>query len=183
MAKIKTGPKVKRKGGGVAAKSRAVDELAQRLSGATGVIVSEYRALRVADLQELRKKLRPRGVEYHVVKNSLFARAAAKLHRESLGSLLVGPSAVALGRGDEIDLARSVVDEARAFKALRIIGGFVGGSALSQEDVISLARLPGRPQLQAQLVGSLQAPLGQLAATLVSPVQNLIRVLAARSHS
>ena len=47
MAKTKTGPKVKRKGGGVPAKSRAVDELAEQLSGATAVIVTEYRGLKV----------------------------------------------------------------------------------------------------------------------------------------
>src|ERR1700687_4770560 len=78
MAKVKTGPKVKRKGGGVPAKSRAVDALAEQLRGATAVIVTDYRGLRVGELQDLRKRLRPKRVEYHVVKNSLFTRAAAK---------------------------------------------------------------------------------------------------------
>ena len=62
MAKIKTGPKVKRKGGGVAAKSRAVDTLAEQLEGATAVIVTEYRGLKVGELQDLRKRLRSRGI-------------------------------------------------------------------------------------------------------------------------
>src|SRR5881296_2302952 len=76
MAKIKTGPKVKRKGGGIPAKSRAVDALAEQLRGSTAVIVTDYRGLKVGEMQDLRKRLRPKGVEYHVVKNSLFTRDA-----------------------------------------------------------------------------------------------------------
>ena len=62
MAKIKTGPKVKRKGGGIPAKSKAVDMLAQELSASTSLIVTDYRGLKVIELQELRKRLRPKGV-------------------------------------------------------------------------------------------------------------------------
>src|SRR5438045_8783787 len=96
MAKTKTGPKVKRKGGGVPAKSRAVDELAEQLSGATAVIVTEYRGLKVGELQDLRRRLRPKGVEYHGVKHSLRTRAAAKTQREGLAKLPVGRTAAAL---------------------------------------------------------------------------------------
>ena len=181
MAKIKTGPKVKRKGGGVPAKSRAVDSLAEQLSSATGVIVTEYRGLKVTELQELRRRLRPKGVEYHVVKNSLLTRAAAKTHREGITSLLSGPTAVALSKGDEVELAKGIADELRALKALRIVGGVIGGETLSAEDVQALARLPGRAYLQGQIVGSLQAPLGQITGLLHAPFQNLIHVLTARS--
>src|SRR2546430_16753137 len=128
MAKIKTGPKVKRKGGGVPAKRRAVDALAEQLRGSTAVIVTDYRGLKVGELQDLRKRLRPKGVEYHVVKNSLFTRAAAKTERSGLESLLTGPTAVALGSIDEVELAKGMVDEARLLKSLRIVGAFIGGA-------------------------------------------------------
>src|SRR5436309_3983270 len=144
MAKIKTGPKVKRKGGGVPAKSRAVDTLAEQLSGATAVIVTDYRGLKVGELQDLRKRLRPKGVEYHVVKNSLLTRAASKTHRDGLSTLLTGPTAVALSKGDEVELAKSIADELRTLRAHKIISGFIGEEMLSAEDVGSLARLPGR---------------------------------------
>src|SRR2546428_10033693 len=138
MAKIKTGPKVKRKGGGVAAKSRAVDALAEQLRGSTAVIVTDYRGLKVGELQDLRKRLRPKGVEYHVVKNSLFTRAAEKTERSGLDSLLTGPTAVALGSIDEVALAKAMVDEARLLKALRLVGAFIGGETMAA---------PGRPTL------------------------------------
>ena len=181
MAKTKTGPKVKRKGGGVPAKSRAVDALAEQLSSSTGVVVTEYRGLKVSELQDLRKRLRPRGIEYHIVKNSLISRAASKTHREGLAKLLSGPTAIALSNGDEVELAKGIADELRTFKALKIVGGLIGSQALSAEDVQSMARLPGRKYLQGQILGSLQAPLGQLTGLLHAPFQNLVHVLTARS--
>ncbi len=181
MAKIKTGPKVKRKGGGIPAKSRAVDALADQLSGSTAVIVTEYRGLKVTELQDLRKRLRPKGVEYHVVKNSLLTRAASKTRRDGLAKLLSGPTAIALSKGDEVELAKGIVEELRGLKALRVVGGVIGGESLSAEDVTALARLPGRAYLQGQIVGSIQAPLGQLTGLLEAPFQNLIHVLTARS--
>jgi large subunit ribosomal protein L10 len=182
LAKIKTGPKVKRKGGGIPAKSRAVDALAEQLRDSTAVIVTDYRGLKVGELQDLRKRLRPKGVEYHVVKNSLFTRAAQKTERHGLESLLTGPTAVALGSIDEVELAKGMVDEARVLKSLRILGAFVGGKAMSVEDVQTLARLPGRAQLQGQIVGSLQAPLAQLTGLFQAPARNLIYVLSARAQ-
>ena len=181
MAKLKTGPKTKRKGGGVPAKSRAVDALAGQLSGTTAVIVTDYRGLKVGELQELRRRLRPRGVEYHVVKNTLLTRAASKTERGALAGLLDGPSAIGTTSGDEIDLAKAFVDEARTLKALRIVGAIVGGQAMSADDVQSLAKLPGRAYLQGQIVGAVQAPLGQLTGLFQAPFQNLIHVLTARS--
>jgi len=182
MAKIKTGPKVKRKGGGIPAKSRAVDALAEQLRGSTEVIVTDYRGLKVGELQDLRKRLRPKGVEYHVVKNSLFTRAAEKTERSGLDSLLTGPTAVALGSIDEVELAKGMVDEARLLKALRIVGAFIGGKTMTVEDVQTLARLPSRAHLQGQIVGSLQAPLAQLTGLFQAPAQTLIYVLSARAQ-
>jgi len=181
MAKIKTGPKVKRKGGGIPAKTRAVDALAKQLRGSSAVIVTDYRGLKVGELQDLRKRLRLKGVEYHVVKNSLFTRAAERTERGGLASLLAGPTAVALGSIDEVELAKGMVDEARVLKSLRILGAYIGGQTMSVDDVQTLAKLPSRAQLQGQIVGSLQAPLAQLTGLFQAPFQNLIYVLSART--
>jgi large subunit ribosomal protein L10 len=181
MAKVKTGPKTKRKGGGIPAKAKAVDVLAAELDGASAVIVTEYRGLTVAELQSLRRKLKPRGVEYHVVKNSLFGRAAEQGGRGVLRSLLTGPTAVALGHADEVELAKGLIEESRAFKALKIIGGLLGGRAMSADEVQSLAKLPPKPHLQATLVGALQAPLAQTVATLHAPLAQLVRIFDAKA--
>src|SRR3989454_9799210 len=162
MAKLKTGPKVKRKGGGIRMKAKKVDVLTSELAAASSFVVTEYRGLKVGELQQLRRRLRPRGIEYHVVKNSLFTRAAEKSGKAELRSILAGPTAVAVGDGDEVELAKSLVDEARTLKALKILGALIGGRALRSDDGGALARLPRRPQAQATLVGGRQASLGQL---------------------
>ena len=182
MAKAKTGPKVKRKGGGVPAKSRAVDLLSEQLAGSTSLVVTEYRGLKVTELQDLRRRLRPRGIEYHVVKNSLLARAASKTKRDGLAGLLSGPTAIALSKGDEVELAKGFIEETRTLKALRIVGGLLGGQTVTTADIQALARLPGRAYLQGQIVGSLQAPLGQLTSLLNAPFQTLVHVLTARAQ-
>lgn len=182
MAKVKTGPKTKRKGGGVPAKAKAVEGLQGQLERSNAIIITEYRGLTVAELQDLRRKLRPKGVEYHVVKNSLFTRAAEGSGRGALRSLLSGPTAVALGTGDEVELAKGLLDETRTFKMLKIVGGLLGGRAMSADDVASLAKLPSKLQLQATLVGSLQAPLSQTVAVLQAPLAQLVRILNAKSQ-
>jgi large subunit ribosomal protein L10 len=182
MAKIKTGPKVKRKGGGVPAKSRAVDALADQLSGSTALIVTEYRGLKVMELQGLRKRLRDRRVEYHVVKNSLLSRAATKTDREGLRSLLAGPTAIALSQGDEVELAKGLIDETKTLKTLKILGGLLGGKPVSAEQITALSKLPGKPQLQAEIVGSLQAPLAQMVGLINAPFQSIVHVLTARAQ-
>ena len=187
MAKVKTGPRVKRKGGGVAAKAKKVDALVEEIGRSPAIVVTEYRGLTVHQLQDLRRRLRPRGVEYHVVKNTLFLRAAEAAGRGGLRSLLVGPTAVALsgddGKADEVELAKSVIDEMRTFKALKVVGAFVAGRALGADDVQALAKLPPRAQLRATIVGILQAPLGGLTGLLQSPLGTLVHVLAARGSA
>jgi large subunit ribosomal protein L10 len=184
MAKVKTGPKVKRKGGGVAAKAQQVGALAEHLTGAPAIVVTAYRGLKVGELQDLRRKLRTRGVEYHVVKNTLFSRAATEAGRPAIAPLLTGPTAIAVPvRGqklDEVEIARSLVDEMRTFKALKLIGALIGDKAFGPDEVTALSRLPSRQQLQAMFVGTLQAPLGTLTGTLRAPFANLIHVLTAR---
>jgi len=180
MAKLKTGPKVKRKGGGIPAKAKKVEGLAGELGGNVSLVITDFRGLKVGELQGLRRRLRPRGIEYHVVKNSVFVRAAEQSGKSELRSMLAGPTAVAIGDGDEVELAKSLVDEARALKALKILGALIGGRALGAEDVQSLARLPSRPQLQAMIVGAVQAPLAQMVGVLTAAQGNLVRVLQAR---
>jgi len=182
MAKVKTGPKVKRKGGGVPAKAKQVDALAEQIASSKAVVVTEYRGMTVQDLQDLRRRLKPKGVEYHIVKNSLFRRATEKSGR-AMNELLVGPTAVALGDMDEVDLAKGIVDETRTVKALKIMGAWVGGQLMKAEDVQTLAKLPPRLQLQATLVGTLQAPLASVVGTLTAAHGQLIRVLNAKGNA
>lgn len=162
-------------------KAEQVAELKSMLREVSAFVLTDYRGLKVQDLQELRRRLRQRGVEYHVVKNTLLVRAAAESGLPDLKPLLAGPTAVALTPGDEVDLAKGIVDETRTIRSLKISGGVARGRLLSAADIQALAALPGRAQLQGTLVGTLEAPLGQLTATLLAPLRDLVATFAARA--
>src|SRR2546427_2905335 len=175
MAKLKTGPKVKRKGGGIPMKAKKVEGLTAEIAAASSFVVTEYRGLKVGELQQLRRRLRPRGIEYHVVKNSLFARAAEKSGKSELRSILAGPTAVAIGDGDEVELAKSLVDEARTLKALKILGALIGGRGMGAEDVQTLARVPGRAPRHGLIVRGVQAPPAPVGGVVPAGQRKLVR--------
>jgi large subunit ribosomal protein L10 len=162
------------------AKVEKIGEIKGALEGATGFVLTDYRGLKVGELQELRRRLRPRGIEYRVVKNTLFAIAATEQGTPEVKTLFSGPTAIALTRSDEVELARGIIEEARTLKGLRIYGGVLRGQVVGAEDISALAALPGRAQLQATIVGVLEAPLSQLVATLAAPLRELVATIQAR---
>ncbi len=162
-------------------KVEKVAELREALAGAAGFVLTDYRGLKVGEMAELRRRLRPRGIEYRVVKNTLFTIAAGD-GASDVAKLTSGPTAIALSQGDEVELAKSIVDETRTLKALRIYGGVVRGRVMDASSIAALAALPGRAQLQAMLVGVLEAPLSQLAATLAAPLRDLVFTITARGE-
>ncbi|TMB75598.1 MAG: 50S ribosomal protein L10 [Chloroflexi bacterium] len=151
--------------------------------GNEGFVFRKGERLKVMEFQGLRKRLRDRHVEYHVVKNSLLSRAATKTQREGLRSFLSGPTAVALSSGDEVELAKGLMDETKTLKALRVLGGLLGGQTVSAAEITALSKLPGKPQLQAEIVGSLQAPLAQMVGLINAPFQAIVHVFSARGSS
>jgi large subunit ribosomal protein L10 len=101
-----------------------------------------------------------------IVKNSLSERAADRAGTESLKPLLEGPTALALVHGDAALAAKALNDTARALNILEFKGGLMNGDTLSADDIRSIARLPARDVLNAQLVGTIAAPLTGLARGL-----------------
>ncbi len=101
-----------------------------------------------------------------MVKNSLTERATEQAGAEQLKPLLEGPTALALVEGDAALAAKALNDTARTLRMLEFKGGIMNGSALSAEEIRSIARLPAREVLHAQLVGAVASPLAGLARTL-----------------
>ncbi|HKZ90742.1 MAG TPA: 50S ribosomal protein L10 [Candidatus Limnocylindrales bacterium] len=154
------------------AKQAAVAELAELLKEATTTIVSDHRGLSVADLSRVRRDLREKDISYRVVKNRLARIAAEQAGRSELIPLLSGPSALAVGGGDETSLARGLIDATRVFK-VEIRGAAVNGQTIDGAAVLALATLPPREVLLAQLAGAMAAPLSTMAGLLAAPLRNL----------
>ena len=160
------------------AKQATVAELVEVFSASSSAVVATHSGLTVAELGRIRSELRGKGISYRVVKNRLGRIAAEQAGRPELSPLLKGPSAVAIGDGDEVALAKGVIDALRPFRDIQIRGGTVGGSTVDAAAITRLATLPPREVLLAQLAGGMASPLSTMAGLLVAPLRNLGYALA-----
>jgi large subunit ribosomal protein L10 len=147
-------------------KTAVVDEIAGELQEAEAIFAVDYRGITVSQVADLRTKLREADARFRVVKNSLSERAADKAGLDTLKPMLIGPTALAFVNGDAALAAKALNDAARQLHLLEFKGGVLNGTTLSAEDVRSIARLPSRDVLYAQLVGTVAAPLTGLARGL-----------------
>ena len=154
-------------------KVERVEEVSEKLKRATGLVVTDYRGLTVAQMQELRRKLRAGGVDYLVVKNTLARRAAAENGLEMLEPELVGPVGMAVGYDEPVTTAKLVNDYIKQTRHLVIKSGLLGKQVLDADGVRQLADLPGRDALLGQLAGTLNHTVAQLAGALNGSIAKL----------
>jgi large subunit ribosomal protein L10 len=148
-------------------KAVVIDQIAGEFGDSEAIFALDYRGITVAQVAELREKLRVSDTKLRVAKNSLSERAADQAGVADIKPLLVGPTALALVKGDVAVAAKTLSDTSRVLRGpLTFKGGFMGGSLLSSEQVESIAKLPSRDVLNAMLVGTIAAPLTGLARTL-----------------
>jgi len=153
-------------------KVAVVDEVRERLSSADAALLTEYRGLKVSDLQQLRRMLRDAGGEYKIYKNTLVRFAVRDLGLVELEELLTGPTAIAFVSGDAVNVAKALRDYARTNPALVIKGGVLGERLLSAAEAGALAEIPPREVLLARIAGGFAAPLQQFAGLLQALPRN-----------
>ena len=134
-------------------KKAIVDELKERLERTQVAILTDYKGLDVAAINDLRRKLREENIEYQVVKNTLLLRAAEGTDAELMKDHFKGPSAVALSYEDPVAPAKVLTQFAKDNAALEIKAGVMDGKLLELTDLKALADLPSREVLLGQLVG------------------------------
>ncbi|HEY7199966.1 MAG TPA: 50S ribosomal protein L10 [Candidatus Dormibacteraeota bacterium] len=161
-------------------KVEQVELLTEKLKSARVAVLTDYRGLTVAQLQELRSRLRAQSIEYRVVKNTLARRAAVEAGHEQFQDLLKGPVGIAFGYAEPGVPARVLGEFTRQTRIrIEIVGGLVEGRVMAGDQVRQTADLPSRDVLIAQLLGTLQSPVSQLVATIQAPVQQLVGLLEA----
>jgi large subunit ribosomal protein L10 len=162
-------------------KKQAVIELAQKLERSSIVITTSYRGLSVAEMTELRRRLRKEQIEYRVIKNTLARFAAEQAGKEGLNSIIEGPTAIAFGYGDVAVPAKALIDYIRsASSELRISGGLLEERVLSASEVATLATLPPKEVLIARLLSGMQGSISALVNVLNANITGLMSVLVAR---
>ena len=147
-------------------KIKEVDELAEKISKAKVVLLTDYRGINVEDVTGLRAKLRGVDTEYKVIKNNITRRALEKCKYEGLEDLLEGPTAVILGYSDYLDASKIIYEYSKDNESYKIKGGIIEGKAVSADEIITLAKLPSRETLIAKLAGALLGNITKLAVAL-----------------
>jgi len=159
-----------------------VADYLDKMSRSPVLILTDYRGLSVAEVSELRRRLREVEGMYQVVKNTLFTRALTDAGLTVPTEYLDGPIAVGYCLGDAPPVAKVLTDFAKEKDSLKVRGAIMGMSVLDPETVKNMADLPPRPILLAQLVGSVQGPMSSLVSTIQAPMRELAQVLHARSE-
>lgn len=160
--------------GSLEEKKLLVSEIKEKLNQAQSVVVVENKGLNVAQVTELRNKLREVGVEYKVYKNTLVNLAAKENEITGLDDYLQGPTAWAFSMNDPVSAAKVLLPFIKnSNEKVAIKGGILENRVIGQAEVKALADLPSREVLLAQVVGAMQSPLVGMANVLQGPIRKM----------
>ena len=159
-------------------KAAFIDALNAVFADTSFVLVGRNSGLTVADVSDLRRRMRAAGATYKVAKNRLALRALDGSKFDGIAPLLKGPTALAWSK-DPVAVAKTAVEFARTNDKFVILGGALGKQTLSPDGVKALAELPSLETLRAQLVGLILTPATRIAGILQAPGGQIARVLSA----
>jgi len=160
-------------------KAEYVAQYVEQLKQSQGIILADYRGLSVSDMSDIRHAMRPIGGRLQVVKNRLLALALKEVGMSLPEEWLTGPTAVGFCHDEVSPVAKALTDAAKNLRTLRIKGGLVGTSAIAAEQVRTIADLPPREVLLAQVLGTINAPARRAAGVVASGIRQVLNVLQA----
>ncbi len=160
-----------------AKKAESIETLKGVFDNAGAVVVTHYTGITVAQMEDLRGRLRKEGARFKVVKNRLAQKALNGSSEEAL-ALFKGPVGIAFGP-DAVSAAKVSTQYAKDNDKFSIVGGLMGQQVLDASGVDALAKLPSLEELRGRLIGMLQTPATRVAGVLQAPAAQLARVLNA----
>lgn len=161
-----------------AQKAESIEALKGVFEGAGAVVVTHYLGLTVAEMTDLRGRLRKEGAAFKVVKNTLVKKALDGSVGEAGDALFTGPVGIAFAP-DPVSAAKVATQFAKDNEKFTVVGGLMGQTVLDQAGIKALATLPSLDQLRAKLIGLLQAPATKVAGVLQAPAGQVARVIGA----
>ncbi len=161
-------------------KEQLVSWYTDLFSRSSAAILTDYRGLTMADISQLRRKLQESQSEYHVTKNRLMKLALRQAKLPVPEDLLEGPTATGFCFEEVPAVAKVLVDFSKESKILVIKGGLLGDRIISADEVTSLAELPPREILLAQVLGTIQVPAGGISRAVAGCIRSVLYVLKAR---
>jgi len=162
-------------------KAETVQSLNGLFANAGAVVVAHYTGMTVAQMGELRSRLRKAGASFRVAKNRLAKRAVEGTPANGIADLFKGPTGIAYSK-DPVAAPKVVVAYAKENDKLKILGGVAIGAVLNPQGVKALAELPSLDQLRSKIIGLIQAPATKVAGVLQAPAGSLARVISAYAN-
>ena len=159
-------------------KEKTVASLRSLFEETGTVVVTHYSGLNVAEMTELRGRMREVGAGFKVIKNRLTRLALEGTKFEALSDLFVGPTAIAYSE-DPVAAAKASANFAKKNEKLVIRGGGLGELTLDTAAVMNLAALPSLDELRARLIGMISTPVTRIAGVLQAPAGQVARVIGA----
>ncbi len=160
-----------------AQKEKVVEELGQIFESSGVVVVAHYQGLTVAEMQDLRGRVREAGGSVRVAKNKLAKIALEGTPAAGIGDLLEGMTVLAYSE-DPVAAAKAADEFAKANDKYVILGGAMGGTVLDTDGVKAVAKMPSREELIASIVGCIGAPAANLAGAIGAPASNIASILS-----
>lgn len=159
-----------------AQKEQVVEELGQIFASSGVVVVAHYAGMTVAQMQDLRAKMREVNGSVRVAKNTLAKIALAGKPSEKMGDLLTGMTILSYSE-DPVAAAKVCEAYAKGNDKFVILGGAMGGEVLDSAGVKAVASMPSREELIAQIVGMIGSPASAIAGAIGAPAANIASIL------
>ncbi len=156
-----------------------VSALNETFSKAKFAVVADYRGLKVTEFEKLRRELKKNDAHIQVAKNSLLKLAVKGTDYEVLSDYFTGTTSITVSFEDPVGSAKALSDFAKDYQALIIRSAALDGSVLSADDVTALSKLPSKPELQAKLLGTMNAVPTGLVQVLSGVPRSFLNVLQA----
>jgi large subunit ribosomal protein L10 len=153
-------------------KERIVEEIKKKLEDNPNFVVTEYRGMNVHQMNEMRNKLRDKGIFYQVYKNTLFRLALEGAKIEGVEQYFFGPVGVAFSKDDIVSPCK-ILSEVAKDSSLKVKGGYTNGLVIKEEEIQEYASMPSIEELYSKLLGTLINPATRLVRVLNGPIQKL----------
>jgi len=159
-------------------KQEIIKELADKLDRQKAAVFADFSGLKVKDLTDLKNKLRQKGAEFKVAKKTLMNLALKQKGIDADTKAMAGEIAMAMGYDDEVSAAKELQEFSKTNPNLKILGGLLENKLIDAAQVLSLAQLPSKLELLAQLTGSLAAPSRNFVGVLQGNLRGLVQALS-----
>jgi len=160
-------------------KTELVAQYVEQLKQSQGIILADYRGLTMGNMSTIRKALHPVKSKFQVVQNRLLALALKEMGMSVPEEWLTEPTAVSFCYAEVPPVAKALMDAAKEMELLHIKGGLAGTSVIAAEQVRTIADLPSREVLLAQVLGTINAPASRVSGTIASGIRQVLNVLQA----